>query len=243
IFGINFNLYYLILLRKIKSVLKSEELWTYIGIVTAASAVITVNIYNTSEKFSTFSSSLRHAAFQVSTIITTTGYATDDFNLWPGISKMILLILMFIGGCAGSTAGGFKLSRVILIFKQIKANLKHLLHPRSSESIRFEGKNVDAATVYGVLSYLAIYVFCFMIILIILSFDIFGIETNLSAAIACFNNVGPGFDAVGPAASYAGYSYVSKVTLSIAMLLGRLEIYPLLLLFSPYTWTKSRSKG
>lgn len=241
IFGVNFNLYYLILMRKVRSVLKSEELWTYIGIVAVSTTIITVNIFNTAEKFGSFSSSLRHAAFQVSSIITTTGYATADFNLWPGISKTILLLLMFIGGCAGSTAGGLKVSRVVLLFKQIKTNLKHSLHPRSSESICFEGKNIDNAMVYGILSYLAIYVLCYVTILIILGFDSFNLETNISAAASCFNNVGPALGAAGPASSYAEYSVISKITLSIAMLLGRLEIYPLLLLFSSYTWKRSRN--
>lgn len=242
IFGINFNLYYLILVRKIKTALKSEELWTYIGIVVVATLFIASNIHKTAENFSTFSDSFRHSLFQVSSIITTTGYATVDFNLWPGLSKTILFIIMFMGGCAGSTAGGFKLSRVIMLFKQVKANLKHLLHSRSVESVRFEGKTLDNATVYSVTSYLVIYAFCLVAILLVLSLDSFGFETNVSAAVSCFNNVGPGLDAVGPASSYAAYSAVSKWTLSAAMLLGRLEIYPMLLLFSPSVWVKSRKK-
>lgn len=240
VFGTNFNLYYLILIRKIKSVIKSEELWTYIIIVFCAVVAITLNIYNRVECAATMSESLRHAAFQVSSIITTTGYATVDFNMWPGLSKTILLLLMFVGSCAGSTGGGFKVSRLVLLFKQIRANLKHMLHSRSVEAIRFEGKTVEGQTASGVMAYLGVYVLCFVVIVLILGFDVFDLETNISAAAACFNNVGPGFGSVGPTSCYAAYSHISKWTLSAAMLLGRLEIYPMLLLFSPYIWIKSR---
>lgn len=242
IFGVNFNLYYLILVRKIKAVFKSEELWTYVIIVFGACVLVTFNIVGTMENVQTISDSIRHSVFQVASIITTTGYATADFNMWPDLSKMILLLIMFIGGCAGSTAGGIKVSRVVLLFKQIKSNLKHMLHSRSVESVRFEGKTLDNPTVYSVTGYLAIYIFCFMAVLLLLSFDAFNFETNFSAAAACFNNVGPGLDMVGPASSYAGYSVFSKWVLSAAMLLGRLEIYPMLLLFSPYVWVKNKKR-
>jgi trk system potassium uptake protein TrkH len=149
---------------------------------------------------------------------------------------------MFTGACAGSTAGGLKISRVIMLFKSIKANLKHTLHSRSVETVKFEGKPLDSESISSVNGYLCIYVFCMAVILLILSFDAFNFETNFSAAVACFNNVGPGFSVVGPTGSYAGYSDLSKVTLSIAMLLGRLEIYPMLLFFSPNIWAKKRGK-
>lgn len=242
IFGINFNLFYLILVRKAKAVFKSEELWTYILIVVCAVSLITFNVYRTMENVGALSDTFREAAFQVSSIITTTGYATTDFNLWPGLSKMVLLALMFIGGCAGSTAGGIKVSRVILLLKQIKSNLKHMIHSRSVEAVRFEGKKLDNPTTYGIAGYLAIYILCFVAIIMILAFDRFDFETNFSAAAACFNNVGPGFGAVGPTGSFAGYSDFSKVILSSAMLLGRLEIYPLILLFAPYTWSNGRKR-
>lgn len=242
VFGVNFNLYYLILVRKIKAVFKSEELWTYVIIVFGACVLVTFNIIGTAENVQTVSDSIRHSVFQVSSIITTTGYATADFNMWPDLSKMILLLLMFIGGCAGSTAGGIKVSRVVLLFKEIKSNLNHMLHSRSVESVRFEGKTLDNPTVYSVTGYLAIYIFCFVAVLLLLSFDAFNFETNFSAAAACFNNVGPGFGAVGPTSCYAEYSAISKFVLSAAMLLGRLEIYPMLLLFSPYVWVKNRKR-
>lgn len=235
LFGINFNLYYLILLKKFKAAIKSTELWFYLGIVGASIVAITVNIY---PLINNVSDAIRHSAFQVSTVITTTGYATTDFNLWPDLSKAILLILMFFGGCAGSTAGGFKLSRVVILGKTIRRELKRMLHPRSVNTINFEGKPLDNATIKGVSSYFAIYIFCFVIIFLILSIEPFGFETNFSATAACFNNVGPGFDLVGPTQNYSLYSPLSKIVLSIAMLLGRLEIFPLVLAFSYSTWKK-----
>ncbi len=242
IFGVNFNLYYFILAKKFKAAIKSEELWVYISIFIACSGIITVNIFNNLSEMTAVSDSIRHAAFQVAAIVTTTGYATADFNLWPGLSKTIILVLLFIGSCAGSTAGGFKLSRVIMLFKSVKANLKHSLHPRSVDAVHFEGKKLDNETVTGVKSYLTIYIFCFITILLLISFNGFGIETNFTAAATCFNNVGPGFDMVGPTGSFAGFSDFSKLVLSAAMLLGRLEIYPMILLFSPYSWTKKKGK-
>ncbi|MBO5321520.1 MAG: TrkH family potassium uptake protein [Clostridia bacterium] len=242
IFGVNFNLYYFILAKRFKAVLKSEEFWVYLSVAFVSSGVIAVNIFNNIREMATVSDSIRHAAFQTASIMTTTGYATTDFNLWPTLSKTILLLLMFIGACAGSTAGGLKVSRVIMLFKSIKANLKHALHSRSVETVKFEGKPLDREMVSGVNGYLCIYVFCFAAIVVILGFDIFDFETNFSAAAACFNNVGPGFGFVGPAASYADYSVISKLTLSAAMLLGRLEIYPIILLFSPHIWTKKKVK-
>ncbi len=235
LFGINFNLYYLLLIRKFKSVFKSSEMWVYFGIVAASTAAITVNILSAYESVS---HALRDSAFQVASIITTTGYATADFDKWPVFSKMILLLLMFIGACAGSTGGGFKVSRVIILAKTVKRELKRLLHPRSVSALRFEGKTLDEATVGSVGSYLAIYVFFFFAITVLLCLEPFDLETNISAATACFNNIGPGFGAVGPTLNYADYSPFAKVLLSMAMLFGRLEIYPLFIAFSPSTWIK-----
>lgn len=235
IFGVNFNLYYLILTKKIKSVFRSEELWTYIGIGLVSTAVIAINIR---EMYSTVAETLRMSSFQVATIITTTGYATTDFNLWPELSKTILLLLMFVGSCAGSTAGGFKISRVILLFKMIKSEIKSLIHPRVVGVVRFEGKKVDDPILKSLSAYFAIYVACFIGIFLLISFDGYDIVTNFSAAAACFNNIGPGLGAVGPAANYAGYSVFSKFVLSVAMLLGRLEIYPILFFMSRSAWSK-----
>lgn len=237
IFGVNFNLYYLILARKVRSALKSEELWVYLGIVVVATGIIAFDIYSI---YGNSADSLRNSAFQVASIISTTGYATADFNTWSALSKGVLLLIMFTGACAGSTAGGLKLSRVVLLFKSIKANLKHMLHPRSVDSVHFEGKTQENSTILNVFSYFALYILCFATIFLIISFEPFDIETNFSATAACFNNVGPGFAAVGPMSNYSQYSDFAKMVLSYAMLLGRLELFPMLLLFSPSVWRKKR---
>lgn len=235
LFGVNFNLYYFVLIRKFKVAVKNEELMTYVIIVLFSIVAISINI---APIYETVSESIRHAAFQVAAIISTTGFATVDFNLWPGFSKTILLLLMFVGGCAGSTAGGFKISRIVLLFKTIKRELQKLLHPRAVASIRLDGKRVDEKTISSLSSYLAIYVLFFCVVVFILGFDAFDLETNISVAASCVNNIGPGFGAAGPASSYAMYSPFSKVILSFTMLLGRLEIFPLILTFSPSTWVK-----
>lgn len=235
IFGVNFNLFYLILIHRAKTAFKSSEFWWYIGIALSATAVIAFNIRG---MYSNFSDTVRHSAFQVASILTTTGFATANFDTWPELSKTVLLLLMFIGGCAGSTAGGLKVSRVVLLFRTVKREIKHLLHPRSVSAVHFEGKPADIKTVMSVCVYFVFYMLCFFAILLLLGFEPFSFETNFSAAASCFNNVGPGFDGVGPMVSYSGYSPFSKIVLSAAMLLGRLEIYPLILAFVPSTWNK-----
>ncbi len=235
LFSLNFNLYYLILLRKFKSVLKSTELWFFLGLVVISIAVIT---YDIAPMYTSFSETIRTSSFQVATIISTTGYATANFNTWPSLSKAILLMLMFIGGCAGSTAGGLKSARVVMLIKTVHRELKKLLHPRSVRAVSMESKRVDEQTLSGVTSYFAVYAMCVLGIFVLLSIEPFGIETNLSATVACFNNVGPGFGAVGPIGSYANYSIFSKLLLSLAMLLGRLEIFPLILGLNPLVWKR-----
>lgn len=237
LFGVNFNLYYLVITKRLRSIFKSEELWAYIGIVLISTGLIAYNIFSI---YDNFPDTVRNALFQVSSIITTTGYATADFNLWPSLSKGILFILMFIGGCAGSTAGGLKISRVVLMFKNSVSSLKHMTHSRSVEAVRFEGKKIDSTTLSGVTTYFAVYFLCFTAIFLVLLFEPFDFETNISAAASCFNNVGPGLSLVGPIGNYSIYSPLSTFVLSVAMLLGRLEIYPMLLLFSPRIWTKKR---
>ncbi len=235
LFGINFNLYYLLLMGKIKNVLRSSELWVYAGVGIVSCAAITVNIFSI---YGNVSDALRHSAFQVSTVMTTTGYATADFNQWPVFSKTLLLVLMLMGACAGSTAGGLKVSRVIILVKSMRRELTHLLHPRSVKALKLEGKRLDEQTLSTTASYLMMYSACLVIIFLLLSFDKFDIETNISATVACFNNIGPGLGAVGPVGNYFEYTDFSKVVLCAAMLLGRLEIFPLLLCFSPATWIK-----
>ncbi len=234
-FGINFNLYYFILIKKAKLALKSRELWCYLGIIAVSAVLICINIYPLYESFGEV---LRQSVFQVSSIVTTTGYATADFNLWPAFSKGILFVLLFVGACAGSTAGGLKISRIMLIFKIIGREIRRLIHPRSVAKVKLEGKSVDEATLDGVTTYFALYMVGIIVTFLVLSIEPFGIETNFSAAVSCFNNVGPGFAGVGPAASYADYSALSKMVLSLAMLLGRLEIYPLLIVLIPSFWKK-----
>ena len=235
LFGVNFNLYYLLLIRRFRAAAQSSECWYYLGIVGVSIALITANIL---PMYKSFQEALRLSAFQVASIVTTTGYATADFNLWPQFSKAILLLLMIVGACAGSTGGGLKVSRAVMLFKMVGKEIRHLLHPRSVNSVRFEGKQVDGATLKGVSSYFALYIICILAICLVLSLEPFDLETNLSATLACFNNIGPGLAAVGPASNYAAYSPLSKLVLSLAMLLGRLEIYPLLLTLIPTTWIR-----
>ncbi len=236
LFGVNFNLYYLIILKKIKVVFKSEELWTYFGIFAISVTLITSNIMNI---FPSVKDAIRHASFQVASIVTTTGYATCDFNMWPEFSKAILFILLFTGACAGSTAGGLKLSRVVLLGKMISKEFKKMLHPRSVSALKFEGKEIDESIESSVKTYFALYMLCIVAAFLLISAEPFGLEVNLTAAITCFNNVGPGFGAVGPAGSFADYSNFSKLILSFAMLFGRLEIFPLLIALIPSTWRRN----
>ena len=233
LFGVNFNLYYLLLLRKFRDVLHSTELLVYGAIVLLSASLVTVNILPVC---SSAEEAVRQAAFQVSSIITTTGFSTANFDLWPTFSKAILVLLMFIGACAGSTGGGIKVSRVVILGKTVQKELRRLCHPRSVNSVRFEGKPLDETTNRGVLIYLAAYLFCFIAVLLVLCLEQSDFVTNFTAAASCFNNIGPGLNMVGPAANYTHYSDLSKVALSFAMLLGRLEIFPLLIFFSPEVW-------
>lgn len=236
IFGVNFNLFYLVIVGKITSAIKSEELWLYLAIVVVSAVTITANLIITLNE--SFGTALRLSVFQVASIISTTGFSTANFDLWPTLSKSILLILMFIGACAGSTAGGFKVSRILLLGKNINREFKRVLHPRNTSVVKIDGKRVDETTINGLMSYLAVYLACFVIIFLLISFEPFGIESNFSAVAACFNNIGPGFSAVGPASNFSAYTGFSKVVLTLAMLLGRLEIYPILLTLMPTTWIK-----
>lgn len=235
IFGINFNLYYLALIKRFKAVFSSEELWTYAGIVLISTSAIAINIR---PLYGTVSEAIRHSAFQVMSIVSTSGFATTDFNLWNGFSKAILVILMIIGACAGSTAGGLKVSRVIMLFKSVKCELRRMLHPRSVSAVRFEGKPLDRQTISGVAFYFAIYVAIIFAVFLAISWEPFDFETKFTSVLACFNNVGPGLGAVGPAGSFTGYSWITKLILSFSMLLGRLEIYPMLFMLSPSVWRR-----
>ena len=235
LFGVNFSCYYLLLMRQWKGVWKDEELRFYVLLAVGCAALIAFNIRHL---YGTWEETIRHAAFQVSTIITTTGYGTTDFDLWPAFSKALLMLLMITGACAGSTGGGFKIGRLLLILKSLRRNIRQLLHPRNVQVVRVNGKVVDETVLDNANAYLAAYVVIVILCFILISWDGFSVETNVSATLACFNNIGPGLDAVGPTCNYAGYSDFSKLVLTIAMLTGRLEIFPMLVLTTRSTWTR-----
>jgi len=234
-FGVNFNLYYFLLIRKFRDVFRSEELRVYLLIVAAAVIAIAVNV---TEMYGSFALSLRHAFFQVSTIITTTGYATVDFNLWPTFSKGILVVLMFVGACAGSTGGGIKVARLVILGKASLADMKKMLHPNAVTAVRFEGKPLTERNVRSVYQYLAVYILLFVLSFLLLSLEGFDLVTTFTALAACINNIGPGLEVVGPMGNYAAFSTAGKLLLSFNMLLGRLEIFPMLLLFAPSIWRR-----
>ncbi len=234
LFGINFNLFYLVLMKKFKSAIRSTELWVYVGIAVVSTVIIYFNICSPDLSFE---ETLRASSFQVSSIITSTGYSTVDYNAWPTLSKTVLVVLMFIGACAGSTGGGFKVARVIMLVKMVKQELRRIIHPRSVTAVKFEGKVVDKTTLSSVSSYLAIYLVFFIATLLLISFESFGFETNFTTTLSCINNIG-GFFPGNLGITFNDYSDVSKVILSFAMLFGRLEIYPLLIALIPSTWTK-----
>ena len=233
LFGVNFSCYYLLMLRQFRSVFKDEELRLYFGIVLGSIALI---VWNLRGFYGTLEETIRHASFQVASIITTTGFATTDFDLWPSFSKTILLCLMVVGACAGSTGGGIKAARVLLLFKSLKRNIQQMLHPRKVQMIRNNGAVVDERTITGTNAYLAAYVIILFVSFMVISLDGFSTGTNFSAVLACFNNIGPGLEAVGPVCNYSAFSAMSKLVLILDMLLGRLEIFPILVLFSYETW-------
>ena len=237
LFGVNFSLYYMLLLRKFKAVFKNEELRLYFGIAAGSIVLIAINI---SRMYNTVYEAVPHAAFQVVSIMTTTGYGTVDFEQWPAFSKAILLSLMFIGASAGSTGGGLKVSRVLLLMKSIRRTIRKALHPRRVQPVYMDGRAVSEEVCDNVNAYLAIYCVILVLSFAIISVDGFSIGTNFSAVASCFNNIGPGFELVGATQNFSIYSDLSKIVLSLDMLLGRLEIFPLLLLLSPDTWSRRR---
>ncbi len=240
LFGVNFSCYYLLLIGQVKNVFKDEEFRTYIGIVLGSIILITWNLKDvaTSLGYSGIRETIRHVAFQVSTIITTTGFATTDFDLWPSFSKSILICLMIIGASAGSTGGGFKCGRMILVFKSLRRNIRKILHPQKIQVVKNNSRMVDEKIIENTNAYLAAYVIIIMISFIIISLDGFSTTTNITAVLACFNNIGPGLEAVGPTCNFGGFSILSKLVLIMDMLAGRLEIFPILILFSRSTWMR-----
>ena len=235
IFGINFNLYYLAIVGKVKQAIKSEELRWYLGIILMSTIMITINLMVNLNQ--TFGIALKDAYFQVSSILTTTGFATVDFNLWPTFSKIILITIMFIGGCAGSTGGGIKVSRIVILFKSLKREIQKLLHPHSVSPVKMEGELVESNVVKGVTVYFAFIIVLLFLGTLLVSFDGLDFTSTFTGVIACINNIGPGLNLVGPMGNFDCFSYFSKIVLSILMLVGRLEVYPILILFLPKTWT------
>ena len=236
LFGVNFSVFYLLLLRQFKTVAKNQELLLYLGIMLTSMVLITVNILPLyrGQGFRAF----HDAAFQVSSIMTTTGFSTVDFDLWPPMSKAILLVLMFIGGCAGSTGGGVKVARILLMFKASKRSVKRMLTPRSVSLVHVDGQRISEDVIFSTYSYIALHILTFAVSMLIISIDEFSIETNVSAVMACLNNIGPGFDMVGPTRNFADFSPLSKIVLSFNMLAGRLELFPVLMLFLPQAWKR-----
>lgn len=235
IFGVDFSFYYLLLIRKFKSAMQMEEVRTYFGIIFVAIVAIMINCRGL---FTGFFDALRNVAFQVGSIITTTGYSTCDFNLWPEFSKTILIILMFVGACAGSTGGGTKVSRILILIKSIVKEIKIAVHPKSTHKIKMNGRIIEHETVRSINVFYAAYFVIFVVSLLIISFDNFDFTTNFTAIAATINNIGPGMAKVGPTANFSIYSPLSKLVMTFDMLVGRLEIFPVMVLLSPYTWKK-----
>ena len=236
LFGINFSCYYLLLIGNFRSVFKDEELRMYLGILVGATLLIAWNLRGF---YPTLGETFRHAAFQVSSIMTTTGFATTDFGRWPAFSQSILLLLMVIGACAGSTGGGLKCARALLLFKGLKRNIHQVLHHRRVQAIRINDQVVEEKVLDNANAYLSAYVIILFLSFLVISLDGYSIGTNFSAVLACFNNIGPGLEAVGPTCNFGGYSALSKLVLILDMLAGRLEIFPILVLFSHSTWKRT----
>lgn len=235
LFGINFNMYFLLLIKDVKSVWKNEEVRAYLGIIVAATLVITCNVLSIyKEPLKAF----RYSIFQVASIITTTGFATVDFNLWPELSKCILLLIMVIGACAGSTGGGVKVSRFLILWKSILKQVKGMLHPKSVNVVKVNGKKISNETLQGVYAYFSAYVFVFGISVLLVALDNFDFATTISGVLTTLSNVGPGISRVGPIENFQSFSVLSKIVFSMDMLIGRLEIFPFLMICSPSFWRK-----
>ena len=238
IFGVNFNIYFLLLIRKPKEILQSEELRAYLGIILISTLIIGFNI---SSSFSSIWIAIQQAFFQVTSIITTTGFSTVDFNHWPELSKLILVGIMFIGGCAGSTCGGIKISRFIIAWKNLKSEISSFVHPKRVQSIRLEGRKIGNDIVKSVNTYFVLYFLIFAVSVLLISIENGSFETNFTAISATLNNIGPGLDGVGPMANFGGFNPFSKCVFMFGMLAGRLELIPMIILFSPWIWKNNRS--
>lgn len=235
LFGVNFNAYYLIYKKKWKDILKCTEVIVYLTIIAASILLISVNI---SGMYTSGVTAVRDAAFQVGSIITTTGFSTANFDLWPAFSKTILVLLMFIGACAGSTGGGIKVSRVIIIFKTVTKELDYIIHPNNVKKIKIEGKQLEHTVLRSTNVFIMAYIFIFVGSMLLISLDNFDLVTNFTAVAATLNNIGPGLAQVGPVSNFGAFSGLSKIVLTFDMLAGRLELFPVMILFSWRTWKK-----
>ena len=235
LFGVNFTIFFLLLAREFKLVFKNEELFWYLSIILIATLAITFSIM---PQYGGFGEAFRLSFFQVSSIITTTGYATADYCQWPMVTQMILLLLMIVGACAGSTGGGMKVSRLIILLKKVRRDIHKLIHPRMVGAIKMDGKTLQQETVDNVSLYFISYMLLLFVLSLIVSLDGFDFTTTFSSVVACMGNIGPGLGMVGPSGNFSGFSNLSKLTLSLAMLFGRLEIFPLLLAMSPSLYRK-----
>lgn len=233
LFGVNFNLYFLLLIKRGRDVVKNEELYWYLGIVAAAVLAIALGI---SKLYGGFGLALRHSYFYVASIISTTGFCTVDYTVWPEYCKWILVLLMFTGACAGSTGGGLKISRVAILVKTAQVEVKQTAHPQSVSLVQMDGRRVSDGTIKAVSVYFAQYIFFLLLFTFIVSLDGFDIATNFTAALSCLSNIGPGMSLVGPTGNFDIFSHGVKLALSLAMLIGRLEIYPILVLLSRHAW-------
>ena len=235
LFGINFNLYFLLLMKNVKGFFKNEELRNYLGIVAAAIVLITINIMNL---YGGVLHAFRYAAFQVVSVITTTGFVTANFDLWPEFSKTILLMLMIVGACAGSTGGGMKVSRIMILGRTITKETRQILHPKSVNVVKLDGKRLTNEETHGVYVYTICYFVILCVSVLLVSVDNFDFTTNFTAVLTTLNNVGPGLAKVGPVENFSAFSCFSKIVLSFDMLIGRLEILPIMMLLAPVTWRK-----
>lgn len=235
LFGVNFNFYFLLLLRRFRRAVSSEEVRAYLGVILVSIGIITLNIRS---MYSGLGEALRHAAFQVGSIITTTGFSSCDFDLWPTLSKQLLVLLMFVGACAGSTGGGMKVSRILIFRKTVGKELKQAMHPQVVAPVRMDGKLLSHETIRTTNVYLCAYLFILVASIMLISLDGFDMVTNFTAVAATLNNIGPGLSQVGPMMNFAGFSNPAKLVLIFDMLAGRLELFPMLVLFLPSAWRK-----
>lgn len=235
IFGVDFAFYYLILMRRIKTAFKLEEVISYFVIIAVAITLISINV---NHMYASVGETIKHSAFQVGSIITTTGYATTDFNLWPQFSKTILLLLMFCGACTGSTGGGMKVSRITILAKSIVKEIKVLAHPKSTVKVKYNGKVLEHETLRGITVFFIAYMLIFAFAFLVVSLENFDFATTFTSVLATLSNIGPGLAKVGPMGNFAEFSALSKIVLTMAMIIGRLEIFPILVLFSRKTWKR-----